>query len=1286
MIYAKSKKKPTNALLNYSYIGRIFNKNYIYLMKKITFLSVFLLLLAWGSYGQCFRTALYPFATVVSNNLGLPQVVTDGVYTSEYSQVSGLTVGNDYVFTCTLAAVNKYITVTDFTNAVIAYGPSPLTVEAITSAQVRLHYSDDAACAATSSSHTVTVMAILDCAPPINLQVAGITTTSAEFTWEPLGTETAWQVLVLPNGATAPTAATTGTDVTGGTPAYTDLTLSPATKYQFYVRASCGSEFSPWNGPLNLTSACVAIASFSENFDSIAYGQLPVCWSQVKNGTGSSQYSYARVTDYNFNSASRAAILYSENSGTAANLLLVAPEVSNLSAGTHRLKFFARSGSGTQNIQFGTVDNTTANAVFTEVDNINATNTYQEFAIDYTVYEGTDTFIAIRHNGAQYSSVFIDDIRWELAPSCADVSDITVPADGITASGATINWEPNGDETEWDVVYGLTTVTDPSTLTPITPAPTGTPEAVLTGLTDNTTYKVWIRSVCGEEQGVWVGPKTFKTNCIPVASINENFDTLAYGTLPGCWSVVKNGVGVSQYAYAQVTDYNFYSPSRVAQIYNDGSAQTGNVMLVSPALTNVSAGTHRIKFYARSGNPTGSLQVGTIDNTSVDGYFTSLETFPLTSTYAEFVLEFTDTSNPDSYIAFRHNNTGTYNSIFIDNVIWETIPQCADVTEVTVPEITTDSATINWAPGGNESEWDVVYGLSTVTDPSTLTPITPAPTVTTETTLTGLTDNTTYKVWVRSVCGNQDGAWIGPVSFTTPCLPVTAFDENFDTTASGALPGCWSAVKNGTGVSQYAYSRVVAYDFNSPSRAAILYNDNSSATSNVMLVSPNLSNLSAGTHRVKFFAKSGGTTGSVQVGTVDNTTADAFFTEMETVALTSTYTEYAVNFTESEDSYIAFRFNTTGSYTSIYIDDVRWEVAPLCADITGLAAVGTSTSTADITWNPGGSETNWQVAFGEATVTDPSLLTPSAIITDPNYTITTGLEDGTVYNVWVRSVCGSENGAWIGPKTFATACIAATIESTTLEGFESTTGNELPVCWNAEVLVGTNNWKSVTAPSGDINTSVSGPRIMYKDYNTSTAVLYSLPYNFSTVTAANPIRISTYLHRHLSANENDKYTVYVNTIPSLEGAEELLVQFSKITAEPVVAATGFYNSLIDIPESFYGQSQVYVIIEGYTGNGFSSYALGIDDFKVEYTADLANQNFDSSNFKFYPNPVKNTLNLSYVQNISNVSVFNLLGQKVLENTINATSTQVDMSGLASGSYLVKVTSDNQTKTIKVIKE
>ncbi|WP_313807532.1 GEVED domain-containing protein [Flavobacterium sp.] len=87
-----------------------------------------------------------------------------------------------------------------------------------------------------------------------------------------------------------------------------------------------------------------------------------------------------------------------------------------------------------------------------------------------------------------------------------------------------------------------------------------------------------------------------------------------------------------------------------------------------------------------------------------------------------------------------------------------------------------------------------------------------------------------------------------------------------------------------------------------------------------------------------------------------------------------------------------------------------------------------------------------------------------------------------------------------------------------------------------------------------------------------------------------------------------------------------------------------------------------------------------------YDASLSTGSFDVTSFKAYPNPVTNVLNLSYSSDISSVEVFNMLGQNVLTKNVNTTNAQVDMSQLNAGAYLVKVTSEGVSKTIKVVKQ
>ncbi len=83
---------------------------------------------------------------------------------------------------------------------------------------------------------------------------------------------------------------------------------------------------------------------------------------------------------------------------------------------------------------------------------------------------------------------------------------------------------------------------------------------------------------------------------------------------------------------------------------------------------------------------------------------------------------------------------------------------------------------------------------------------------------------------------------------------------------------------------------------------------------------------------------------------------------------------------------------------------------------------------------------------------------------------------------------------------------------------------------------------------------------------------------------------------------------------------------------------------------------------------------------------LGTSSFDSSVFETYPNPVDNILNISFNKNIKTVQVYNIVGQEVLAKTSTSTISQIDMSSLPNGIYLVKVFADNQIKTIKIVKE
>lgn len=84
------------------------------------------------------------------------------------------------------------------------------------------------------------------------------------------------------------------------------------------------------------------------------------------------------------------------------------------------------------------------------------------------------------------------------------------------------------------------------------------------------------------------------------------------------------------------------------------------------------------------------------------------------------------------------------------------------------------------------------------------------------------------------------------------------------------------------------------------------------------------------------------------------------------------------------------------------------------------------------------------------------------------------------------------------------------------------------------------------------------------------------------------------------------------------------------------------------------------------------------------TLGLEEQLFQS--LSYYPNPVSNILTLSNANTISKVEVYNLLGQKVFANNFSNTEIQVDLSNLETGIYMVKVSSQETQKAIRIQKQ
>ena len=93
----------------------------------------------------------------------------------------------------------------------------------------------------------------------------------------------------------------------------------------------------------------------------------------------------------------------------------------------------------------------------------------------------------------------------------------------------------------------------------------------------------------------------------------------------------------------------------------------------------------------------------------------------------------------------------------------------------------------------------------------------------------------------------------------------------------------------------------------------------------------------------------------------------------------------------------------------------------------------------------------------------------------------------------------------------------------------------------------------------------------------------------------------------------------------------------------------------------------------------------IDSIEVEFTGcgEGINTITAQNSIDIYPNPTYNELTITASENISSVVITNLIGQNVYTNNYTAAQVSIDVAGLPTGIYFVKV---NNTEVRKFVKE
>ena len=79
---------------------------------------------------------------------------------------------------------------------------------------------------------------------------------------------------------------------------------------------------------------------------------------------------------------------------------------------------------------------------------------------------------------------------------------------------------------------------------------------------------------------------------------------------------------------------------------------------------------------------------------------------------------------------------------------------------------------------------------------------------------------------------------------------------------------------------------------------------------------------------------------------------------------------------------------------------------------------------------------------------------------------------------------------------------------------------------------------------------------------------------------------------------------------------------------------------------------------------------------------------NTNSVSVYPNPATNTLNITFASAVNKASVkmYSIIGSEVLSATATGANTLIDISHLASGTYMVQITTDNVVETKKIVKQ
>ena len=395
------------------------------------------------------------------------------------------------------------------------------------------------------------------------------------------------------------------------------------------------------------------------------------------------------------------------------------------------------------------------------------------------------------------------------------------------------------------------------------------------------------------------------------------------------------------------------------------------------------------------------------------------------------------------------------------------------------------------------------------------------------------------------------------------------------------------------------------------------------------------------------------------------------YAALDDVDATNYLTDIAFQVLNGQTYYIAFDNNW--EEMGFQVEATFTEVS--CFSVTGgFTYSGTpTTSEVTISWTAAlNSPVGYEVLWG-ATGFDPE--TEGTLIenlTTPQATFS-GLTAATTYDMYVRTNCGDDNfSTWVGPVSFETPFAPATVPYS--YGFEDENGGG----WSTLLVTGA-GWTpaagddTVPAHTGDVLSYAIGAGVA-SDYwlfsraiNLTQGTTYAVSYYAARFAIAGAGNVN---NLKVTVGNDTTVAAQTTTVQTLDNYSEddYVLQTSNFT----VPTTGVYY----IGFNYTAPAQVQ------TNYGL----IALDDITVDVSAGLNDALI--AKLAVSPNPTNGVVNISNSENIliNGVTVTDLNGRTVKSSKFDGTSNaQVNISDLASGMYMMTISSDNGTAVKKIIK-